>query len=1707
MALQYIAVAENDLSLGIDARSSENQLEPGFVQDLLNADVVEKRVRKRLGYTGYAGDLPVRVTQLEYIAATTQVLFTLDTGVSIDSAVSLTSVRPSPLVAYGRSSNLGTGPFSTSGDAGKYYPTFTIPVRKTLTAPSGTLTVLGSEHGLNTTNLFVGVVESTDPVNRSYTQVNTSGIAVNTSNYNVTVGYSTYVNRDIFMYYKDVTPTAGQSYVATLSHGGGGSQTFTITAGTHNLTNFNIIAQVQQLVGGTREFVNADSLTISTSGTVVVSLNTTTANTFYLLLTAAPVTQFTSGVVNASSTGTVVIPALTSDFLFTNIFLEQTPGGTIELVGPESGDYNSETRELTLTFINSTPDAKNFIIHYDYGQVRSNRLSVTDAAATVDGIDTAPQLTLWGLVQDEIYPLKQAHEGWVNHIDSYRRPGEQRLVSGLGGNLFTAREYSEVATAYLLPSLNPSLSGRVATSIITGPTFYATGTTPARTRGYITGDSVTDTNFAQATSVAYDSGTGDTIYTLSLPGKLILDSTGTPTTLSSVINTNDYLEVSGMSYERHNGIFPITQIIDGSDQIQVYVTNADNLSDYDDAGTSGQVGIFTDSITFLSTSYFIPDDILLGSSVGTSTLTVTSSTDSSIVCRGNANVLQIPAGVLITGSRVSSVVPLRTTNPNGISSVDNLVRGDMITYTDLARLLRVKNINPMSDASVSIAAGVVTLLSGSTSNLAPGQKILIINAGSATGVHTVSSIDSSLQITLDSTVTTASGTLAGETAEVDEELSWSELPGDETGFLVARRWIPVEAPDDSFGITPSTHVRYFDASSYTTQEFIRSVMVADTMFLTNNEDSVLKFDGTSIYRAGLPAWQPGLFLTQETSGARIVINNRSIAYSTSPVTAGGYIPIAQASTNVIPVGTSVHISGSTQTYTVRGYEDVGVAGSVTNIIFDRSLDSGVSATGSITEIATFSYYFRLNAVDANNNVVASAAAQSQDYRVELGADAGVRLKLIGMPVLDTYDFDRLEVQIYRTKQSQAAPFYLVTTLPLDFNNTTGYLEYLDSFADVDLTQLDPVNTALLGTELGTNWSGPIRGKHTTSVGNRLYLANLTAYPQLDMQIVSTANLGNSTIAGGSLLFRRDDTDTATTTDMLNRVKYQWVNGFTGTASSFSIGTNQFSFTTSAGTSASAGDWIYLTYSTVAVTGRPLTYCGWWQIVSAVSTTVTVNLTGAASTTAYPDKYVIATDPTDVPVLLGVDGSLGMFNGDSFDTFDAMRRMGLAISATMRMTDTSLSTGFTPWLTSRSGNDVTPAGRLIVTQPAVEDTNLSVVPTFSGYSLFINNIKYATGTNVSASTAVFPSRVIASYENYPEIFDSPDASLDSDSASAIDVNASDGQEITGVVPFFGSAAFTAAQQAAVVVVFKTNSIYLIDFNEKALGRNPVQKIETEGLGCTVPYSIAATKKGIMFANQSGIYCLRRDQSIEYLGKHMERNWTENVSLANLSIAQGHHYGIGRMYKLSVPYTSTISTSTGYVENSEVFVYNHTGEDEGRQGAWGRYDNHAATGWANLDSDAFFASSNGRVYQLRNTGLLSDYRDDSEGVSMKLDTRSTDFGNAGVRKVVDKVIISYRSGATATGTVLSYAVDTEETYNSTTPFQVTIPVDFTESGSTGNRSIATIRHSVGRRRCIYFSVRLENGTIDENVEIAGIQYIVGGLTSKGITQAAQTVDEAR
>lgn len=244
----------------------------------------------------------------------------------------------------------------------------------------------------------------------------------------------------------------------------------------------------------------------------------------------------------------------------------------------------------------------------------------------------------------------------------------------------------------------------------------------------------------------------------------------------------------------------------------------------------------------------------------------------------------------------------------------------------------------------------------------------------------------------------------------------------------------------------------------------------------------------------------------------------------------------------------------------------------------------------------------------------------------------------------------------------------------------------------------------------------------------------------------------------------------------------------------------------------------------------------------------------------------------------------------------------------------------------------------------------------------------------------------------------------------------------------------------------------------------------------------------------MYVLRRNLAVEYVGKLMERQW-DRVDRTQLELAQGHHYTVGRKYKLSVPIQ-------GNTTAQEVFVYDHTNEVEKGVGAWTRYDNHPSTGWCNLNQDAFFCTSTGRMMVIRRRGDEVDYQDDHSAYTFRLQLRANDFGQSGSRKLYQSIFIGYRTTVPSMAQV-GTAVDTQQEYTPVTGARIVTPgTNLDGSSDEVGRDVLTVSHSTSRRKGVSMSVQVETSTRLQTVEIASVEFEVAAIGSKGVLQAIET-----
>jgi hypothetical protein len=477
-------------------------------------------------------------------------------------------------------------------------------------------------------------------------------------------------------------------------------------------------------------------------------------------------------------------------------------------------------------------------------------------------------------------------------------------------------------------------------------------------------------------------------------------------------------------------------------------------------------------------------------------------------------------------------------------------------------------------------------------------------------------------------------------------------------------------------------------------------------------------------------------------------------------------------------------------------------------------------------------------------------------------------------------------------------------------------------------------------------------------------------------------------------------------------------------------------------------------------------------------------TGTAPGTTYADRILKASSASQIPVYSGTDYAFSSLYyerlGLTDTAFRTLNRLGIAINAVNRTTtiqeDSSSQT--IPLFYAKFGSQFG-YHKLIIRSPQSFALSLSVSKSF------INGIYGSSGTSYQN---VYPGRIIQSYTNYPELFDNIEAADEKDSDSVVDVNSADGQQITGLLPFFADSAFGGAQKGSIVTVFKENSIYLVDLAAKDSGIQNKHKINTNGLGCTFPASIAASKDALFFANSTGLFALRPDLSIQYVGKYIERLWRDTVDSSYTDFAAGHHDDLEQRYVLSL-------TAVGDTENDMAIAYHHTEEDKERLGAWTRYDSIPAIGWANLDGNEYFASTDRCIYRRRKIGQIYDYQDDGAAISSEITLRALDFGDSSLRKLVRQATGIYRVPSQVNSISLSVARNLDTAFVDCQPFSIDKVTNLNNLSDYGTKKVRTIVHNLPQERGTFFQLKLTANGINEAFDLVGFDFRVGALTDSG------------
>lgn len=1621
MPKQFTSINEMDMGGGIDAQSPETNIPESFASDIKDMDPQPRgSISKRKGFEAIGGSLPIRVNAVTNKPVSNEICFELDE--SIDT----TQLRDRPILVSGISYN--GSDYDRDENAETWFPSTQTEIGKTLLA-STPLVITSAEHGFSHDKLMIQVKEDTPAGNELFLP---DSIVIDSVTYDITINHNSTVDIPVFIVILSSPDELGVSYSKEDYAAELLTSPTSILAATHQLSHVQIIAEISLKLSGSDDWTSIyeDTLTINSSGDVIFDFTSApgvAGDVVRILLRAADITNIVTGTIAPATTATIDIVNPDTAFQLASVWVED--GTDLVRVLPDSVIYDVLTDTTEVTFVN--PGAgESFEIYWEDVALESSEICVDGQLAT-PGEWTDPDSVIWGITDFVTQPFSTQNEGragFAHHLSIYTSQGLRFPVTSMMGSPMNLSTDS-------IEELFPRMSSRVASDQNLVPFFHDPGQ-----GGEPSDERVESSAGAQGRmdviSILWTTGT-DVEVTVSVPDMVVHDA--------SV--DNDELTLTNCGRSTNEGVWKITSVAIGTDELTFTViipARVDALDDETDTGAFG--AIYTHALEIQNAEVFLPGDSLQAASLSLQDFEVIGQTGTTVYLRNVRSLTEMPGGLRVRAIRENVyVLPLRDTLK--IPKVEPLVPGDSITTTGHARRLRIKKVNAKADLAVTSLVTTTTeatLTISSTEGFDVGRKLLIHDeANGLAGEHTISIINSSTELTIplpSGATDTGSAVIIGNTIELDESLD--EVTDDGISQVFRNeRWFPIP--------TISGEVQPWRATSPSNQSLIKGALSRDSLYFAGSDDPIFKFDGTDISRAGIPRMEVDLFLNKDTGATGTIILNNPSSLSLTPSSNSFELSDAD-DIYLFRVGDRIESSVDGEIYTVINTSDDTTKPIIT---VDRNVTGGVA---TFTRTSSFNYYARLNMIDANGGLVASAVVGSNDLRTELGADAAVHLRFHNFPNLDSFDFDRLELEIFRTRANTSGPYFKITTLPLK-NETNTYVNFTDTTPDAVFTNsdLDPISTALEGQELGVQWEGPLPSKYVTAVDNRVVTANCTGWPTIDFRLKRQGlPVDASDMNGVTVGIKRDSS--AVSED----ITFEFENTID---SSISLTGGDSAFA-----AVSPDEYVYLFQVN---SDGSLESTGWFQADgdgtlstgdSFTGTREMVRVTGG-NIPVYVNDLNVGEDH-NWPKQNLIGGSLSSLEGQS------ARRLAGAIN----WWQSTLSDAY---LTAAAGGDFE-FGQFVLKSPRFEETTFEVTISLNGAGLdiFANGLLRNDAEGISAFTRLFPSRLLVSEVNFPDIFNAPDVDLDVLSRGVIDVNPSDGEIITGISSFFGDSTTAQSALQGILVVFKESSIYTVDVSSGL-----VQKLETEGKGCTVPGSIVSTKGGIMFANLSGIYLLTPQMQINFVGRRFDRKW-KDLGTTNFSVAAGSLKNSENKYLLRLGDTTV--------------VYDTTRTYESGMGSFSTYTNHDAVAWSNFGDDHIWSSERGSVLIARTTNTDKDYLDEGVAVSSQLTWRPLSFGDSTLRKVISSIMSHFRVLTSSNDVTVSTQVDLDGNFEPCDTNTIEQAL-----GGLAGRSLQTLRSSPPTPRGLFFSIRWESAEA-KPFEISGFGLRVAGLSNKGTREGGST-----
>ena len=1432
-----------------------------------------------------------------------------------------------------------------------------------------------------------------------------------------------------------------------------------------------------------------------TTGVLPAGLSTGSYSTGVLVGTAYYVTNVVGFTLRLSSTPTLAL-AGTSDVTFTDdgtapcaaIFLTQTT----QLILPSYVDltaYATARGDVEVTcFYNDPKGAAGYSV--------VQRLAKADYTITVlQGVETAYRTLTLSADKSSHYiqasstfmPISGIIRGIrqtslpvptiINYIDSYLvedvNGSPSSTIVGVDGILLRSVEEDTANNYYTYDSRAGGLSTGAATYYAVSPLFQPTAlpATSVSTRGNIITEHASAGGYVPVITVAYNAGTTHTDYTISIPDNV--------SDLAGIISTTwDYLTITGLTNFRFNGTFKITAV-DNSIRGTLIISTINagvNKSIWNATGLRGLAGVFTDRLRVGSIAAF-------SATVG-----------DPIESYDN---LPGPAYVSTTlGSYLGTI-----TSPNNQIALSNV--------NDVVNVSQFAYISP-NNTTTSI-----TLPSGAFPYL-PGDVI------QAVGIDRLGNY--------------------GLTTVLTEVLSITQTTGSVT-VITFRDAIPVTSGrchitrPEYWQIIPSADgklgIDYIDRA-----EMQRSVLARNSLYLASG----VKYDGDKLYRTGLPSLQVQAFIAiDEASTTGLLPFPASVPASLITSVTASTLTFANANlVTKFNVGDNVAIRETT-----AGVTNVKVSDGNTYLItsidstnFKINLSQAYTPGGTsqtLVKYIEYDYYARLSLIDRNGNLIVGPSVGSGDLRIRLTAAAGVRLKFVILPDgTENIDYSRVNIEIFRRNnsavvttsaalQAQTSVYHKVGQIPLSTAVTVSgqmYVEFTDSMDEHLLTDIDPVVDALGG--IGENRSAPYSAALITGINNQLIYGNLSTDPQIKLGLVG-ANSAEADFDSKTFVLTTYDDDTYATSSPKTFEVVASTNAKSVTMTAYAAPHTSFTFTVPATyDSPVSGTWIYIAKNDQygVVTGTK--YLGWWKTTTITGTTITVSGVNMSSDIASETANLKVYFPSN-PAYIPLAGNIQHYNMNAavgyVDATDPRARfpyhLATAINAVYGYYSglSRLSNIY-----ARGGLDLS-SGTTIIMGKRLKSININSA---IGSLLLFNEGKVASyGSEIPAQIVTYSARAILSVPYFPEVF----SEIDVDSSKIVpqvqDVSPDDGEELTGMLPFFAQSAFGAAMLDSALVMFKPRSVYIMDSQGKYVGSTDYfKKLETRGVGCMAPGSITSSAAGLMFTSKAGIFMLNRSYDLVNVGHRVERFFLSTLIDRNLiSRACCCNYGQERQFLLNLPIKGD---SEDYTGTTFVFKFGEDGMLDLAHlptnyipspqtelpvlGAWTRYTGFYATLYSNRDSEVYFGTDKGYVGKILDDGADTDYADMGKAIECTVLFRASDGGIPFVRKLLKFATLHLESrvGAPA-GDITAYSCnDFSEQYFQLDPYKLTgsqllLPTDI---GDVSRERISRVAFSPKRTHGTWFSIKLIAKTLHANLSINRLIYTMAAIRERGTTEAAQT-----